>query len=997
MSTIPWNTTRRNSLNRMLEAERNAKVFTTSHSTNFWSLTVDQLGRIKPLSSHPTDSHTAFPCHPTSRDILEESRSRSSSKSRPSESKELSIAELPTSLPIRSEIHQMFDQDETSQPPSLASRGSEDLPDLEHDNGGVSDASSICHSPSWSDYGSKKKKQKKKEKERKASVEQKAIKDQKPKPRRLTKVPPRTHKFSTSKSASDIQTVPQLPDEIPTISSDNVGTNNFQHRKSASNGGNVISGLKLNVANEEIALQKSISRSDSKQDKPRDTLQSVSLGEDHPAPQEHLKPNQTGSRTFAIHGPPTRPIYELSDSSASRRTKSFSHVLTSRDEDSFDNHIAKGAEPMDRIPPLIRTTGLAIENRRSVSLQYTMAWPYDSANPNSLTEPSNYDNIRAAVETDLASIRSARTGTSRRQRSSAMSPYGAPTISDDSIENPLSRVLRSKSSKIHARNSVSSNNHLTKESIPRPAAELLTPPYDDEIVGATEKLIPVANSHAEEDPEAEDGDMDQYHAFLVGSLDTKSYDSQRPKTSNGLTTRNHKKSNTSLSQPKGGFRISARAGFLRKSLQITPASSTEELRMMTTSSREQDPQKLSLTKETSATTRPGFIRMHGSKNKAEEILGAPVSAIKRNITFQLPAIKTIAESTMSLSSAMDRSDDPDGLQKVDNSDSTTPTGSRPHSSKAIIPGENKASSATEAVQVVVLDSLDMPANLIRADAPSARSSVLANKVFSESYHQGPVINLKSTSAEPEWNEEDDCLPELNRQALKKRPAKRAATMDPPIPAPVSNTITTSASYKNRYSTSKVPTVPGTERPTIRPMSPTARSGEHSPKPHFLTPRLPDSQLATRPTAPVVSRSSEYLQSARLSAPRRPPVALHSRSAPNTRNAIPSAQLESTGPQANPISQITQNPSTSRPSSILNDHSEPLAKMFVICCQCKFFHDLPSKIYEAMAKPESIVEDRNIGIAGAVTMMVGCPWCRHGMSTQCCAGYAAVVQLKERFH
>jgi hypothetical protein len=77
--------------------------------------------------------------------------------------------------------------------------------------------------------------------------------------------------------------------------------------------------------------------------------------------------------------------------------------------------------------------------------------------------------------------------------------------------------------------------------------------------------------------------------------------------------------------------------------------------------------------------------------------------------------------------------------------------------------------------------------------------------------------------------------------------------------------------------------------------------------------------------------------------------------------------------------------------------EPLAKMFVICCGCRYFHDLPSKIYECMAKPDDVVEDRERGVSGVISTAVKCPWCGHGMSTRCCEGYATVVYLSERLH
>lgn len=77
--------------------------------------------------------------------------------------------------------------------------------------------------------------------------------------------------------------------------------------------------------------------------------------------------------------------------------------------------------------------------------------------------------------------------------------------------------------------------------------------------------------------------------------------------------------------------------------------------------------------------------------------------------------------------------------------------------------------------------------------------------------------------------------------------------------------------------------------------------------------------------------------------------------------------------------------------------EPIAKVLVECCSCHFYLDMPSRVYECMAKPDSIVEDRSLGVSAAITTTVKCPWCGHGMSTKCCSGYAAVIYLKEKLH
>ncbi|CAG8957861.1 hypothetical protein HYFRA_00000201 [Hymenoscyphus fraxineus] len=122
--------------------------------------------------------------------------------------------------------------------------------------------------------------------------------------------------------------------------------------------------------------------------------------------------------------------------------------------------------------------------------------------------------------------------------------------------------------------------------------------------------------------------------------------------------------------------------------------------------------------------------------------------------------------------------------------------------------------------------------------------------------------------------------------------------------------------------------------------------------------------------PLESPSGNYLQNARLSLPPRLQGSPRSPRFPGS----PSSQLGH--PNAMP---------------------EQMAKMFVVCCSCKYFHDMPSKIYECMAKPDNVVEDKHLGVSGVISTSVKCPWCGHGMSTTCCAGYAAVVYLREKLH
>ncbi|KAI1464143.1 uncharacterized protein F4812DRAFT_443562, partial [Daldinia caldariorum] len=127
---------------------------------------------------------------------------------------------------------------------------------------------------------------------------------------------------------------------------------------------------------------------------------------------------------------------------------------------------------------------------------------------------------------------------------------------------------------------------------------------------------------------------------------------------------------------------------------------------------------------------------------------------------------------------------------------------------------------------------------------------------------------------------------------------------------------------------------------------------------------------------VVSSGAAYLQEARKAAPI-PPASTSRPLRPHYAHKNSSASINKVGGS--------------------EGRSEPLAKMLVECCSCKFFHDMPSRVYECMAKPDSLVEDKLLGVSATITTMVKCPWCGHGMSTQCCSGYAAVVYLKEKLH
>lgn len=127
----------------------------------------------------------------------------------------------------------------------------------------------------------------------------------------------------------------------------------------------------------------------------------------------------------------------------------------------------------------------------------------------------------------------------------------------------------------------------------------------------------------------------------------------------------------------------------------------------------------------------------------------------------------------------------------------------------------------------------------------------------------------------------------------------------------------------------------------------------------------------------------------------------------------------------------------------SQQSKPLAKIFVICCSCKFWHDIPSELYARLAVPDKFSPNRlersipapgqdmtgkkhqnsrhrshsrSRKVAGSPSIAHGtssmtdpaipsstpsaavkCCWCNHNMTRSCCAGWTTIVYLVERHH
>lgn len=185
--------------------------------------------------------------------------------------------------------------------------------------------------------------------------------------------------------------------------------------------------------------------------------------------------------------------------------------------------------------------------------------------------------------------------------------------------------------------------------------------------------------------------------------------------------------------------------------------------------------------------------------------------------------------------------------------------------------------------------------------------------------------------------------------------------------------------------------------------PLVKSKRHSSP---LRPSIESSQfhasLSSAPTA---------YQSPRLSSNAPPSLALTPRSPlrPHSQFPAPTPPLltkpRNHSPTAYSRSSTSITTATTSATSFTKDSIEakPIAKLFVICCKCKFWHDLPSKLYEAMALPKELCDSKPEaeGVKGTgkarLETAVKCPWCEHAMTTWCCQGWTTVVYLHERHH
>lgn len=100
---------------------------------------------------------------------------------------------------------------------------------------------------------------------------------------------------------------------------------------------------------------------------------------------------------------------------------------------------------------------------------------------------------------------------------------------------------------------------------------------------------------------------------------------------------------------------------------------------------------------------------------------------------------------------------------------------------------------------------------------------------------------------------------------------------------------------------------------------------------------------------------------------------------------------------------------SRPVRPLTVGTKPIAKVFVICCQCNRWLDMPSSVYKKLILPShdtkniGVVQEayasgnHNAGIMASRADIVECHWCEHRMSTTCCKSWTMLSYPYERHH
>lgn len=312
-------------------------------------------------------------------------------------------------------------------------------------------------------------------------------------------------------------------------------------------------------------------------------------------------------------------------------------------------------------------------------------------------------------------------------------------------------------------------------------------------------------------------------------------------------------------------------------------------------------------------------------------------------------------------------------------------------------------------RATTLTSHDIP------DAARPQTLTVAEKATSPENHK--VSTLQSSSG---ISENITINPSLMEARKAQNPMSRMPTSKP-----------TSAGGGKPKATVTMPPPPR-ERdsfPTVPPKSPKRTSRAMSQSPDMITNNRPTSSLSN-------DRSQE------------------SESDYNTADEIGSTVSKTSDDcdlQAPVGSRVLKHKSTGSEGAvgISNGKGDPkkmtkkrnlgqlVPKLFVICCRCKFWHDMPSEVYASLTvsdplsaaldqelaawernslvdrllqahsshesstePPSSEAQHRSSRIRVTTEPLPGpvkCCWCEHQISKGCCQGWSTLVQLRQRHH
>ncbi|KAI4289279.1 MAG: hypothetical protein L6R35_001446 [Caloplaca aegaea] len=269
---------------------------------------------------------------------------------------------------------------------------------------------------------------------------------------------------------------------------------------------------------------------------------------------------------------------------------------------------------------------------------------------------------------------------------------------------------------------------------------------------------------------------------------------------------------------------------------------------------------------------------------------------------------------------------------------------------------------------VGLAAAKMPEIIVESVSPEG----LIRKTSIKRPRSNPNLQLAVTNAQlPSL----DFLPQLKHQPLPKRSPKHASFMPSSPERPASSQFPARVSF---------PLKPTPDSSTGLSMSSSSPNLHNPPG----SPLRPESYAGPSSPGGVSLRPIEHTTRRRTMSPS-------------------STDHSSTGALGSPHV-FGRNPTASE-----SVNAKPIAKLFVICCKCNYWHDLPSHLYEAMCSPKNltrdprgtsegpkeirVVEGKKKVAEATLETMVKCPWCEHFMTIRCCAGWTTVLYLQERHH